>query len=174
MQCLTESECRDWLAGAGLDASLWSQPTALAGGFELGCQIPPEARTQHLLAREFAGWLEATEAGLLWMVEWRYHKPDEGALLRRLRRGHGESRPWAEAPGHLFDRQDAVEIAAWIALAMDFRWDAYFYPQPFGRHLLRFAHDELVVLTAAERARFGQARRIAQRFELEVYREIEP
>lgn len=171
MKCLTDSECVAWLAAEGFEGA--DRLPAAAGGYEICFQIPAEARTQRMLARDLAVWLDPGGATLLWLKDWRFHKPDELALVVGLRRGHGEGRALDAASGHLFEMTERDELAAWIGLAMSFCWDGDFYAVPRRQDRLEVTHEELVGLATASAERFAAARRLARRYEADIYRETE-
>jgi hypothetical protein len=171
MRCLTDSECVAWLVGKGFEMAKGSPVTA--GGYEICFQMLVEARTQRMLARDLAGWLDSGESTLLWLKDWRFHKPDEMALISGLRRGHHEHRALEEASGHLFELAEKDELTAWIGLAMSFCWDGFLYTPAFPQDRLQFTHEELLCLATVSADRFAAARRLARRYEADIYRETE-
>ena len=171
MRCLTDSECVEWLEAEGFERA--NRLPAADGGYEICFQIPAEARTQRMLARDLAVWLDPRGSTLLWLKDWRIHKPDETALVAALRRGHGERRAWDAAPGHLFEVSEKDELAAWIGLAMSFCWDGFLCAPPWREDRLEVTHEELVGLATASPERFATARGLARRYEADIYRETE-
>jgi hypothetical protein len=171
MKCFTDSECAAWLMAKGFEMA--DREPVVADGYEICFQMPAEARTQRMLARDLAAWLGEGESTLLWLKDWRFHKPDEMALLAGLRRGHDERRPLSEASGHLFDLAEKDELTAWIGLAMSFCWDGFLYTPAFPQDRLQFTHEELLCLTTSSPERFAAVRRLAQRYEADIYRETE-
>ena len=171
MRCLTNLECARWLASASIDAVGEDHLPRLTGDYELVFQAPAEARTQRLLARDLAAWLDGDGEVLLWLTAWPFQRPDEVALLTGLRRGHGERRSLAEACGHVFAAAEQPELAAWIALVMSFSWEAAVFASPHRGCMFQLTHDELLRVVTSDAKSSANAGDFARKYDVDIYRE---
>ncbi len=171
MRCLTTTESLKLLQA---NTTSINPDSAFPKGFsryELSFQIPVEARTQRLLARDLAGWLGGEGLAFFWLADWPFAKPDELAIATRLRAGHGEQRPLAEAPCHWFEAGERDEFTGWLGLAMSFGLEGSFgvLARPGG--LLRVTREEFIRVATPALERQAGVRDFALRYELDIYRE---
>ena len=62
-------------------------------------------------------------------------------MIEMMRRGFGEIRPLAAAPGHSFRNGAVVDFAAFILICFVFGWDANIVPSG-GNFFIHISHDE--------------------------------
>jgi len=66
-------------------------------------------------------------------------------LFYRIRESYGERRLLHDAPGHLFLKHEAPDLATYIQLAMIFGWDFHLLPAPTCTTAF-VSHDEFMQL----------------------------
>ena len=82
------------------------------------------------------------EVCLLWVTLWGVWGSSENLpLFYRVRESYGERRQLAQAPGHLFLRQDLAGLATFIQMGLQFGWDFYLLPAPTYSAAF-ISHDE--------------------------------
>jgi len=74
-----------------------------------------------------------------------------------MRESYGDRRKLEAAPGHLFAKHEAADLATFIQLALIFGWDFYLLTSP-AYHMAFVSHDEFIEFytddrDAAEKAR---------------------
>lgn len=73
---------------------------------------------------------------------WNDHVTDEAwTAYKRWRSANGEGRRLYDAPGHLFEAQEAQHLTTALAFALRLGWDATLMVSP-GRQLLLLSHDD--------------------------------
>jgi hypothetical protein len=78
---------------------------------------------------------------LLWFTGWGVWPSSERPhIFERFRASYGEHRPLAEAPAHVFRREESEDLLSFVTLGVLFLWDLYVVV-PQG-HILHFSHDE--------------------------------
>src|SRR5262245_12356448 len=60
--------------------------------------------------------------GLVWILDWPLYKPDEMAVVKRLRSSIGESRSLIDAPGHIFDAEEVDDCIGLFNLCVQYFW----------------------------------------------------
>ncbi|RPJ85913.1 MAG: hypothetical protein EHM18_08910 [Acidobacteria bacterium] len=171
MQCLTTTECTDWLDAHGMGGfSPKTGPEDPIDG-ELLFAAPKEARTQANLARALVNWLGELDVLLLWITDWPFYKPDEMAIALGLRKAHGEDRLVIEAPGQVFSLHEQDELIGWVHLLMSYGWDGHLYPFPFCGALFQTSHEDILWAFTSGVERLRTCREIVDSYQLEVHRE---
>ncbi len=171
MRCLTTTEGVALLSAKGLNLTLAAKITFPATAHNLAVQIPSEARTQRLLARDLAQWLGASDPAFFWLANWPHAKADEATIISALRQAHGETRAWSETPCHLFEPAREGELAAWLGLAMSFGLEGFFGTIQRPQDSLRLAREELIQVSGGDPGRLNAIREFAERYELDIYEE---
>lgn len=92
---------------------------------------------------------------VLWLTLWDIGSPQLEKIgwniAESMRRGFGESRPIAAAPGDSFRSDEFVELNAFLLPCFVFGWDAYLLPSGQD-YFVHISHDEfwMVVTKTAE------------------------
>ncbi len=73
--------------------------------------------------------------------------------IELMRRGFGELRPLESARGHWFRNGEVVELAAFLAVCLEFRWDAWLVPAG-DRFFVKISHDEFVAVATRDQETF--------------------
>lgn len=162
----------EWLETNGFRVSPELRPPVAQGKCKVDFQIPVEARTQRLLARDLTSWLGNYGAVLFWLADWRFAKADELAIAGGLRAAQGERRSLADAPGQLFEFSEKDHLAAWLGLTMSFGWEASLCLIPQQLETLSITREEFICVAANETDRIAEARKFALRYEMDIYREV--
>lgn len=68
-------------------------------------------------------------------------------ILDQMRLAYGESQPFSDARGHLFQAVEALDAQAFLTHSMLFGWDAYLVPAS-GESFTFTSHDEVVYFVA--------------------------
>src|SRR6266436_6782120 len=92
VRSITDRECVEWLESNDIDAISNRGFTELTGDYEVFFAAPKDARAQQNLARELVDWVGPFDVALLRVTDWPAFKPEEMAILLRLRLGHAEDR----------------------------------------------------------------------------------
>lgn len=171
MRCLTTTEGTVLLNANGLKLTLAPEVAFPATVQSLAMQIPAEARTQRLLARDLAQWLGATEPTFFWLAHWPHAKADEATIISALRQAQGENRTWSETPCHLFEPAREGELAAWLGLAMSLGLEGFFGTLKKPQDTLHLSREELIQVSSGDSDRLNATREFAERYELDIYEE---
>ena len=171
MECLANKECLDWLESRGIDGVTPEGWPGVVGDYEVYCAAPETSRAQGLLARDLVGWVGKFERALFWVSDWPFYKPDEMAITLALRRAHGEKRRLIDAPGHVFDLSETDELVGWVSLMMSFGWDGHLFTWPFRDSMFQTSHEDSVWVVTSNAEKFGEARNLVRKYNLEIYRE---
>jgi len=79
---------------------------------------------------------------LVWMTEWDIWQSGENLhLYYKLRQSYGDHRLLHEAPGHLFLKHEAEDLASFLQVAMLNCWGGYILPHANYVNAF-FSHDE--------------------------------
>ena len=98
----------------------WQYPEPVPSYF-----VPGYSDRKVILARSIANALLDRGSAILWLTEFGfwgdYEQPD---VLLRYRSSFGETRGILEAPIHVFDPTDRVELVSILCIALFFNWGA--------------------------------------------------
>lgn len=97
----------------------------------------PEYYTQFYPPEQLVGILNFTsafleafacdQACLVVFTDWTSYRPHEQKLIDTMRLAFGESRPFMEAPGHVFGPEERDLATGFFSLGVAFGWTAYLY-----------------------------------------------
>lgn len=105
----------------------------------------------HAVARHLIDLLGEFSFAMLWAYDLpfgdrlRDENPEGWRRYAQRRQAAGESRTLHDAPGHLFEPNDSIEIADAIAFAIEAGWDAVMIARPL-RCLVTLSHDDLIAI----------------------------
>jgi len=171
VKCITSSDCGEWLRAYDIEALTENGSPCVIGDYEIFFSAPTLSRRQQNLSRDLSAWIGEFETALLWFSDWPFYKPDEMAMISRLREAHGERRGLIDAPGHLFDFGECDELVGWVWLAMAFGWDGYLFTAPFYGSMFQTSHEDFVWVATSTLEQFGNAQRFVRKHDVEIYRE---
>lgn len=166
MQCITPSECSEWLHARGIAESPYSSGKVVGAGY---FQFEPPRKLMAVTA--FTRWLfeEFGEfsGALVMFTDWRSYHLDEMALVGSLRRSHAEQRPLIDAPGHVFASSEQAEAIGNCYLALTFGWSAYLYLAS-GAATVYFWEGDLIDFWSPREELTKAVLDVVRRFELQV------
>ncbi|MBU2135465.1 MAG: hypothetical protein KKA45_04610 [Alphaproteobacteria bacterium] len=162
MRWLSLEEIEQWLKGAGFTPPYQSRlGTHLRGSpvqFEVIVSAPTDFQMLYNLAAEVSRFSDLKEERLLWLTQVGSYPYEFSEILLELRRGWGDCRGLADAPGMLFPETERVDddlessgtpglrqlaSVQFIAfLAMTQSWFGYYVSRESGRCV--FFGDEFV------------------------------
>jgi hypothetical protein len=166
MKCLTLSECSEWLRERKIIESPYShdQPEG-AHCFQFEPPVKPSRLTA--FSRVLLGAFGEFPGALVVFTDWSLYHPDEMALVRSLRQGHGEHRWLLDAPGHLFAPSEEAEAIGHCYLSVMFGWSAYLYFAS-GAATIHFWEGDLVDFWSPDQSLTQTALETVRSFELRV------
>jgi len=127
---------------------------------EAGCRyaFPGENCAPSWLMQYLAGILPSKSERLLWITQWGVWPSSENwPLYRRLRASFGDQGDLAEAPGHLFSKDEVDDLASFLQLAVLFGWEGYVLTD-WDRAGIFFSHDEWFEIRAQDQGLIESAR----------------
>jgi hypothetical protein len=103
--------------------------------------------------------IEPFDKCLLWVtLSGVWGSSENWHVFYRLRDSYHERRPLDEAPGHVFLRHEAADLATFIQLALMSGWDFYLVPRPLYQAAVFVSHDEFVHFYTSNEAFADKAR----------------
>ena len=93
-------------------------------------------------------------------------------MFYRLRESYGERRLLSAAPGHLFLKHEAADLATYIQLAIIFGWDFHMLPAPTYSTAF-VSHDKFVHLHANSKEAFDLLKKSLQDVKLDFSTHVE-
>jgi hypothetical protein len=149
LKCLSDQECRAWLAPLGVELDPQDGTSIVGGATEsVWFEISDSCRRQSIAVKTIFYFFPDDCRWLLWLREWG-HKPSEEypEIWNEIRRKNHEKRSIIEAPGHLFEPHEKELAAGMLRLAMLFGWGAFLLSAPLS-HSLFISSSELMKLYA--------------------------
>ena len=70
--------------------------------------------------------------------------------IELMRHGFGELRSLEAASGHWFRNGEVVELAAFLGVCIQFRWDAWLVPASSNQIFVHISHDEYAVIVTRD------------------------
>lgn len=129
MWCLTYEEAKAWCQG--LHTAL-GPSGPIHQDFGKSVMVPLSSLSWSRLAwlgKFTASLLEPFDECLLWVtLHGVWPSTENWHLFYRVRETYGERRPLHQAPAHLFLNFEAVDLATFIGLTLQFGWDAHLLP----------------------------------------------
>ncbi|PYV75353.1 MAG: hypothetical protein DMG96_17480 [Acidobacteria bacterium] len=120
MQFYTKQECEQWLSGRER-VKPDEDPENGLERFHY-----PERPSFYYVAHWIATQLTYRMPTLVWMTEWDIWQSGENLhLYYKLRQSYGDHRLLHEAPGHLFLKHEAEDLASFLQVAMLNCWGGY-------------------------------------------------
>ena len=139
MRFYTQEECEKWLADRGR-----SKPNEVPDGHVKRVGYPPEPYRLLVLAQWIAETLSYKQPALLWITEWGIWPSSENwHLYYKVRQTYFDMRLLHEAPGHLFLKHEAEDLASFLQMAMLNGWGGYVLTSADYVNAF-FSHDEYI------------------------------
>ena len=136
LQFYTKQECEQWLSGRER-VKPDEDPENGLERFHY-----PERPSFYYVAHWIATQLTYRMPTLVWMTEWDIWQSGENLhLYYKLRQSYGDHRLLHEAPGHLFLKHEAEDLASFLQVAMLNCWGGYILPHANSVNAF-FSHDE--------------------------------
>lgn len=144
MKIIDYEQAVEWLSRRGLNPGngFQDQFPGIAS-FEIPSDTGRRTAMARLLADEVCSM---KRPGLLLVTGWGVWPSGENwALFSMVRRGMGEGRTVADAPGHVFESEDRSELECMLDIILYFLWDAVLVIGN-GSIICHFSHDEFILL----------------------------
>ena len=163
MKFLSASEAEAWCRAAGATA-----PKATSEWPKLRCALPPQSAR----VAWFSSWLVIAVPGvgprLLWPRDWGIWSSSENwTLIKRLRAGYGESRPFEEAPVVEAQPSEIEDLAPFVQVAITSGWDASLLGSQDLLHV-QISHDEWVEFRTEDTGLLDSIRADLEHAEVEI------
>lgn len=145
MWCLTNPEAPSLVTGRQFEPDASGRPVLRGRRFRVTASFTNLNWSQFLWPSEFlASSVVPFQDCLFWVTLFGVWSSSENwHLFYRLRESYGQRRQLADAPAHLFLRQEQSDLATFIELALLFGWDFYLLPYP-GYADVFVSHDEFL------------------------------
>lgn len=151
MRFLTTSECEHLVTQVGLD-----HRDLVAGkrvhGMKNAADFFYKSRMKdaRLVAQHLVDYLPDFTWAMLWIygLPWgdrsrEENAPEDWQTYARWRRSAGEDRTLYEAPGHLFEPNEAAKLVEIIEFTIYTGWDAFVFARPL-RCIVTLSHDDVI------------------------------
>ena len=110
------------------------------------------------------------DEAIVWAVDWSSYKPDEMAVVQRFRLAAGEQRPLIDAPGHVFNNDEADDCVGLFNLFVQYVWDAFMFI-PKSQLVFFTHHHEIQFVTALSEEGRAEVKAILSRHQLSLCRD---
>lgn len=162
MNCLTESECLNWLNQMGMPTSQFSKPVEFFAGLPFSgftakrFSIPEGSGRKVALARAIFWQSKLESAALVWLRNWMVfpscaHIP----LALRLREAMGCRESLEERPGILVEPNRLDDATSLLIISLEFLWDCLIVDATL-RLICFVSHDEHLLLMSKDDAFVAQ------------------
>jgi hypothetical protein len=103
VRCLTDTESDAWLKTLSVRRGSGNSLRFEGDMKNMMTTVAHDVATLRHMSFWLSEWWSESEKKLIVLTDWHFHTPDEGVIFEKIRNGCGESRLFADAPGHLFD-----------------------------------------------------------------------
>jgi hypothetical protein len=140
MKILTKQEILEWCRKNAIPFDDLGRPKFIYESE--GFKIPADAGQRVALVKNNFQIFKDEAEILIWFTEWGIWPSSERMhIFERVRLSYGENRPMMEAPGHVFNQEEAEDALSFATLGVLFLWDCYVL-NPKGTKVLFYSHDE--------------------------------
>lgn len=166
MKIVSKEEGLEWVRGS------FGCPSLDAVTANLQCvayRLPIDTGAKTAIARAVASLVGTRLPGLFWITEWGVWPSSENmAVFDGYRKSLGEQRGVWDAPAHIFDEAEVLQIECLLDLALYFYWDSFLFDN--GRFAFRTSHDEFVAVYSNDEETLRAFRDAFSRLEIERLR----
>jgi len=149
MKTLTKKEIVEWCRRNSIPFDDLGRPKFIRETEEFKIPVDTGQRVA-LVKSHFQTIFKGEDEILIWFTEWSVWPSSERMhIFDRFRLSYGENRPLIEAPGHIFNQEEAEDTLSFITLGVLFLWDCYVLNRT-GTKILFYSHDESGYKSAIE------------------------
>jgi hypothetical protein len=166
MQVLSPDHARDWCAIRGLTFA--PSPRCTDARINNGIRFLTEGKqaVTKAVIRCIVGHYGFDEA-IVWITDWPLYRPDEMAVVMRLRASVGELRRLIDAPAHLFGSEETADCIGLFNLCIQYYWDALLFVPASGLFVFN-SHDGIQYVSSLSEPRRNEIKEMLVEFDLEL------
>jgi hypothetical protein len=153
MKTITKEQSIAWCQRRAIAVTREDYPYFPENRSCIAIELPEKPYQLVALANSLLPYSETVpfRGALLWIRQWGvWSELVERAgvrVMEVMRLIHGETKPFAEAPGNVFDENELVDLQVCFVQPLLIGWDAFLVPES-GNYLVATSHDETTCVLA--------------------------